>query len=250
VVGTYAGVDQVRDFDPFRTFEAETFGWSKGIATQKVSGGSAQFGGTAPNLVVKDIDNGDWTALSSVAFGDAGAASVTVKVKPLQAGGSIDLRTGSETGPVVGTIAVTGPVGEWTELTADLDALEGTEDLFFTYNGASGDLFELDTWSFAQAAAPSLDVSADAASRCVAGKSVLTVKVTNAEDVPVTATVTTPYGSKASIVLGAGKSASSAFTTRAASIPAATAEVSVTATVGGEQLSTVVNAPFAAHSCG
>ena len=61
VVGTYAGVEQVREFDPFRTFESETFGWSKGIATQKVTGGSAQFGTDSPNLVVKDIDNGDWT---------------------------------------------------------------------------------------------------------------------------------------------------------------------------------------------
>ncbi|WP_230415699.1 family 43 glycosylhydrolase [Micromonospora tarapacensis] len=61
VVGTYAGVAQVRDFDPFRVFEAETFGWSTGIATRKIDGGSAQFGGSAPNLVVSDIDNGDWT---------------------------------------------------------------------------------------------------------------------------------------------------------------------------------------------
>ncbi len=38
VVGTYAGVEQVRDFDPYRIFEAETFGWSKGIATAKVAG--------------------------------------------------------------------------------------------------------------------------------------------------------------------------------------------------------------------
>ena len=250
VVGDYAGVEQVRDFEPFRTFEAETFGWSKGIATQKVDGASAQFGAAAPNLVVKDIDNGDWTALSAVDFGDAGAASVTVKVKPLQAGGSIDVRTGSESGPVVGSIAVTGATGEWTQLTADLEDLTGTQDVFFTYKGGSGDLFELDTWSFAEAAGPSLDVTADAASRCVSGKSVLTVKVTNADEVPVSATVTTAYGTKSSISLAAGKSASSAFTTRLTGVPSGTAEVSVTATVGGQQVSTTVPAPYAAHSCG
>ncbi len=66
VVGTYAGVEQVKSFDPFRVFEAETFGWSKGIATEKITGASAQFGTGTPNLVVKDIDSGDWTALSSV----------------------------------------------------------------------------------------------------------------------------------------------------------------------------------------
>lgn len=250
VVGDYAGVEQVRDFDPYRTFEAETFGWSKGIATQKVDGGSAQFGSTAPNLVVKDIDNGDWTALSSVAFGDAGASSVTVKIKALQTGASIELRTGSETGPVVATIPVDAPAGQWAEITADLEGLEGTHDLFFAYKGGSGDLFELDTLSFGEAAAPSLDVSGDATSRCVSGKSVLTVKVTNADDVPVTATVTTPYGTKSSIAIAAGKSSSSAFTTRLANVPSGTAEVAVTATVGGEQVSAVVPVPFAAHSCG
>ncbi|MFH8249060.1 family 43 glycosylhydrolase [Microbacterium sp. B2969] len=250
VVGTYAGVDQVRDFDPYRTFEAETFGWSKGIATQKVDGGSAQFGATAPNLVVKDIDNGDWTALSSVAFGDAGAASVTLKVKPLQSGGSINVRTGSETGPVVGTIPVTGATGQWTELTADLAGLTGTHDVFFTYSGGAGDLFELDTWAFTQAEARSLDVSADVASRCVAGKSVLTVKVTNADEVPVTATVSTPYGSKSSLAVPVGKSVSNAFSTRLVSVPAGAAEVTVTATVDGEALSKVVQAQYPAHSCG
>ena len=250
VVGTYAGVEQVHDFDPFRTFEAETFGWSKGIATQKVTGGSAQFGTEAPNLVVKDIDNGDWTALSSVAFGDAGASSVTVKVKPLQAGGSISVRTGSETGAVVGTIPVTGTTGEWTELTADLAGVAGTQDLFFTYGGGSGDLFELDTWSFAEAAQRSLDVSAEASSRCVAGKSVLTVKATNADDVSVTASVTTPFGSKSSVTVAPGKSVSSVFTTRLANAPAGVVTVSVTATVDGEELTGVAEAPYAARSCG
>lgn len=250
VIGNFDGVDQVHDFDPYRTFEAETFGWSKGIATQKVDGGSAQFGATAPNLVVKDIDNGDWTALSSVDFGDAGPSSVTVKVKALQAGGSIDLRTGSETGPVVGNIPVNAPVGQWAELTADLEGLEGTHDLFFTYKGGSGDLFELDTWSFAEAAAPSVEVSAEATSRCVSGKAVLTVKVTNADEVPVTASVTTPYGAKSSIAVAAGKSASAAFTTRLGVLPSGVADVVVNATVAGQPVSATVAASFPARDCG
>ena len=87
-----------------------------------------------------------------------------------------------------------------------------------------------------------LDVTAETASRCVAGKSVLTVKVTNAETVPVTASVTTPYGSKSSVTVAAGKSVSSAFTTRLANAPAGTAEVSATATVEGEELTGAVQA--------
>ncbi|UDF12168.1 cell wall-binding repeat-containing protein [Antiquaquibacter oligotrophicus] len=148
VVGTYAGADQVRNFDPFRVFEAETFGWSKGIATEKVSGVSTQFGNGTPNLIVKDIDNGDWTALSAVDFGTEGAASVTVKVKPLQAGGQIQVRAGSNTGTVLATLPVSGTTGEWTELTASLTGAVGVHDVYFTYSGPAGDLFELDTWEF------------------------------------------------------------------------------------------------------
>lgn len=251
VVGDYAGVTQVRDFDAFRTFEAETLGWSKGIATAKIDGGSAQFGTAAPNLVVTDIDNGDWTGLSSVAFGDNGASSVTVKVKPLQSGGAIQVRSGSETGAVLGTIPVTGATGQWTELTADLVGATGSQDVFFTYTGATGDLFEVDTWSFAEAAAgPSVDVAAIASSRCIAGKSVLTLKVTNEDDVALAATVVTPYGGKSVSSIAAGKSSAQAFTTRLVAMPAGVATVAVTATIDGQPVSATVEAAYPALSCG
>ncbi len=172
VVGNYAGCRPGARLRPVpRRSRPRPSGWSKGIATAKVDGGSAEFGGTAPNLVVNDIDNGDWTALSSVAFGDDGAASVTVKVKPLQDGGEIQVRSGSADRHRPRHHPGDGQVGQWTELSAELKGATGTHDVFFTYAGPTGDLFELDTWSFTEAdAAPSLDVTAAAATRCVAGK--------------------------------------------------------------------------------
>lgn len=251
VVGTYAGVDQVRDFDPFRTFEAETLGWTKGIATAKIDGSSAEFGAGTPNLVVKDIDNGDWTGLSSVAFGDNGAESVTVKVKPLQAGGQIQVRAGSEDGQVLGTIPVTGTVGQWTELTADLEGATGTHDVFFTYSGPSGDLFELDTWAFTEAsAAPQLDVTATASLRCVAGKAIVTVKVANDDEVATAVEVSSAYGSKTIASVAPGKATSHAFTTRLANVPAGEITVSASATVGGQPVESEVTASYPAHNCG
>lgn len=252
VVGTYAGVEQVRDFDPYRTFEAETLGWSKGIATAKIDGGSAEFGGTSPNLVVTDIDNGDYTALSSVAFGEDGAESVTVRVKPLQAGGQIHVRSGSATGTVLGTIPVTGTAGEWTELSADLSGATGTHDVFFTFEGPSGDLFELDTWAFAEASAeePSLAVTATASTRCLAGKVVVAVSVANAEGVPVQAALSSSYGSKTIAAVAPGKSAAHVFTTRAGTIAGGTVEVTASATVDGQPVQTVVSAAYAGSSCG
>lgn len=98
--------------------------------------------------------------------------------------------------------------------------------------------------------APELEIEAEATTRCVAGKVVLAVKVTNADDVPVAASVTTSFGSKSSISIAAGKSASNTFTTRAASIPAAAAEVSVAGSIDGEEVTTTVEADYAAKSCG
>ncbi|QIG39502.1 family 43 glycosylhydrolase [Microbacterium sp. 4R-513] len=251
VVGTYKGVDQVRSFDPYRVFEAETLGWSKGIATAKIAGPSGEFGATAPNLAVTDVDNGDWTALSAVAFGDTGASSVTVKVKPAQAGGSIQVRSGSETGAVLGTLPVTGTAGQWTEITAPLEGATGTKDVFFTYSGPSGDLFELDSYSFTAApAAPSLDVSVVAGTRCVAGKTVVTVQATNGEVVPVAVSLSSSFGAKSIAALAPGSSTAQAFTSRQVSVPAGSVSAEVSATVDGKPISVTVDAPYAARSCG
>ena len=251
VVGTYAGVDQVRDFDPYRVFEGETLGWTKGIATAKVDGGSAEFGASAPNLVVKDIDDGDWTGLSSVAFGENGAATVTAKVKPLQAGGAIQVRLDSADGPVVGTIDVDGTTGTWAEATADLEGATGTHDVYFTYSGAAGDLFELDTLAFAEdEAAPSLDVAVTAGTRCVAGKAVVTVQATNHEDVPVSLVVESSFGTKSFASVAPGKNAVHAFTTRQQVVPAAAVAVNVSATVDGVPTAVSLSAPYDARSCG
>lgn len=247
VVGTYAGVEQVRDFDPYRVFEAETLGWSKGIATAPVDLPSAEFGEDVPNLAVTDVDTGDWTALSSVAFGDAGAASVTAHVRPLQEGARIQVRTGSETGPVLGTIEVDGTVGEWTEVTAELTGATGTHDVFFTYSGPSGDLLELDSWEFTAAdGEPTLDVTVTADTRCVVGRAVLTVRATNGEDQPVTVQADTAHGAKVFADLAPGRGASHAFTTRQVSLPAG--EVDVTLSADGVTVPTTV--PYAARSCG
>jgi len=245
VVGTYAGVEQVRDFDPYRVFEAETFGWSKGVATAKVDGGSPQFGDAAPNLVVRDVDNGDWTALSSVDFG-AGAASLTAKVRPLAAGATIEVRLGDVTAPVVATIPVDAPLGEWTEVTASLDGVTGVHDVYFTYAGPAGeDLFELDTWAFAR----DLAVSAAGSVRCFGRNAQLVVDVTNDASARITGSVATDYGTK-EYGVQPGTSKARTFPTEMATVPAGVATVTASAKVDGALVSVTLDVPYEAHSCG
>ncbi|SIR89636.1 family 43 glycosylhydrolase [Micromonospora avicenniae] len=249
VVGDYAGVDQVRNFDPYRVFEAETLGWSKGIATAKVDGASAEFGTAAPNLVVRDIDDADWTALSSVDFGADGAASVTAKVRALAAGGRIEVRLDDVAGPVVGTIQVDTPTGDWAEVTADLQGASGVHDVYFTYRGPAGeDLFEIDSWAFE--AVPPLDLSVTADTRCVGEKVMVTVRTANNEAVHVSASAESAYGTRPFGSVPPGKEKFRSFPTAAASVPAGEVTVTATATVDGEPVSASFTASYAARSCG
>lgn len=98
--------------------------------------------------------------------------------------------------------------------------------------------------------APELQVEASATTRCVAGKVVLAVTVTNEDEVPVTASVATSYGTKSSITVAPGKSVSNAFTTRAVNIAADAADVTATGSIDGEQVTTEVEAAYAAKTCG
>ncbi|MBE7702044.1 family 43 glycosylhydrolase [Oerskovia sp. Sa1BUA8] len=250
VVGDFAGVDQVKNLDPYQTLEAETFAWQQGLATKKVGTGSAQFGDDAPHLVVHDVDDGDWSALSAVDFG-AGAASVTARVKPLVAGASIDVRLDDRAGPVVATITLDAEIGDWVDASADLTDVAGVHDVYFTFSGPSGsDLVELDTWSFAAASeTPTLDVSVSAAARCLAGKVSLTVRAVNDGAGPVDVTMSTPFGRKTFEGLSPTRSAQQTFATRAGSVPAGAVTVTARATVDGRDVTTTQEATFDATDC-
>ncbi|HEX5859623.1 MAG TPA: beta-L-arabinofuranosidase domain-containing protein [Microbacterium sp.] len=98
--------------------------------------------------------------------------------------------------------------------------------------------------------APELDVTALASTRCVAGKVTLVVTATNNADVPVKLSLSTPYGSKQIASLAAGKSSSTAFTSRLGTIPEGQATVVASATVDGETVSVTVPAAYSAKACG
>ncbi|MCW3493421.1 family 43 glycosylhydrolase [Microbacterium sp. SSM24] len=97
---------------------------------------------------------------------------------------------------------------------------------------------------------PELEVSAAVTTRCVSGKVVQLVTVTNGEGFPVTLTATTAYGTKAFGSVAAGKSASASFTTRQASVPASNVALKATATVNGQPVTVDQEFAYPAASCG
>lgn len=104
------------------------------------------------------------------------------------------------------------------------------------------------TVTFEKKAAPALEASATATTRCVAGKVQLVVTVANDDDRALDVAITTPYGTK-SVDLAAGKKTSAAFSTRLATVPAGTAQVVVSADVDGQKVESTVPATYAAAGC-
>jgi arabinoxylan arabinofuranohydrolase len=255
IVGTRAGVAQVESFDPYRTFEAETLAWQLGVSTAKTDAPSVEFPehNGSGNMVLSSVDDGDFAALSGVDFG-AGAATVSARVKPLVAGGSIQVRLDDVDGPVVAEVAVDGALGEWTTVQADVTGATGEHDVFFVFAAPDGaaadaDLVEVDNWAFA--AADVLAFSAEVTTRCVAGKNLVqTVRVHNTDAVAITFTAESEFGRRDLGVVDPERGGSASINTRRSELAAGTVTVTATATVGGEQVQVSRQVATQAASCG
>jgi glucose/arabinose dehydrogenase len=98
---------------------------------------------------VGDIHNGDWIAFQPYALG--GETRFTARVSSGGSGGTLSVRTGSPTGPVLGSVAVpvTGGWDAFTEVSTTLAGVPaGTVTLYLTFSGGSGNLFDVDAFTF------------------------------------------------------------------------------------------------------
>jgi glucose/arabinose dehydrogenase len=98
---------------------------------------------------VGDIQNGDWIAFQPYAL--AGANRFTARVSSGGSGGTLSVRTGSQTGTVLGSVAVpnTGSYETFTDVSTNLSTVPaGTTTLFLTFSGGAGSLFDVDSFTF------------------------------------------------------------------------------------------------------
>ncbi|WP_207755423.1 ThuA domain-containing protein [Nonomuraea cypriaca] len=92
------------------------------------------------------IDNGDWSGYSQVST--ANARTFSARISSAGAGGTIQIRSGSATGTLLGTVAV--PVtGGWESFQTVTTTLTGTGSgpLFLVFAGGAGALFDIDTFT-------------------------------------------------------------------------------------------------------
>ncbi|MCD7770669.1 MAG: family 43 glycosylhydrolase [Oscillospiraceae bacterium] len=128
---TREGVEQIKDLDAFSVNQAETAVTTAGIT----------YFTSEDRTFITSISDGDWSAVSSVDFGNgANAFAATVRGK-----GIIEIRLDSADGTVVGNIQFnTGSDFETIVCTLD-KTVSGTHDLYFVFGGS----FVFDEWQFA-----------------------------------------------------------------------------------------------------
>jgi hypothetical protein len=123
------------------TVQAELFSSQSGVQVVNASGanGGARLGYIAA---------GDWAGYNNVNVG--GAISLRARVSSAGNGGTLQVRTGSQTGPIIGSVAVpvTGGWDTYTNVTTTLSGVPaGTANVYLTFAG-SGNLFDVDEFTF------------------------------------------------------------------------------------------------------
>ncbi|MET7670050.1 ThuA domain-containing protein [Micromonospora luteifusca] len=123
------------------TIQAEAFNSANGVSAFTKAGANG-------GQTIGYIDPGDWAAYNGVNL--TGVTSFTSRVVSGGAGGTIQVRTGSATGPVLGSVAVPN-TGSWTTFANVTTALSGvpsgTQNLYLTFTGSGTGLFDVDDFT-------------------------------------------------------------------------------------------------------
>ncbi|GAA4070895.1 hypothetical protein GCM10022248_44100 [Nonomuraea soli] len=144
-IQNHSASDQVA-FRNIRIKELSTGGTTTVEGEAYTSTGGVQVANHAPasgGRTAGYIDNGDWAGYSQVNV--SGATRFSARISSGGAGGTIQIRSGSQTGPVLGSVAVP-QTGGWENFqTVTTSLTSGSGPLFLTFTGGGGSLFDVDT---------------------------------------------------------------------------------------------------------
>ncbi len=123
----------------FYRIEAEDFDAMSGIKTENSTESGENVGW---------INNGDWLRFDDIDL--TGAQSVDLRVASNFEGGTIQIRTASPTGTVIGSASVsnTGGHQEWITVSTSINDVSGVQDLYLVFTGGSGYLFNINWLEF------------------------------------------------------------------------------------------------------
>jgi glucose/arabinose dehydrogenase/PKD repeat protein len=123
----------------------------------------ASHAGAEGGQTVGFTDNGDWTAFAPYALGNV--TSISARVSSAGPGGNIQVRAGSPTGTLLGSVAVpsTGSWDTFTTVSANLTAGPATSTtLYLVFTGVTGQghLFDLDAFTFGTGSSSTVEAEA------------------------------------------------------------------------------------------
>lgn len=135
-------LEQIEPFNPYRRVEAETMAWGYGLKTEKMPDG---------RICLTNIDDNESLCLRGVDF-KKGARTFSAMAACSVEGGYIELRLGSTTGKLIGTLPITpsGAMDKYKLMTCSVQEAEGVHDLYLCFKSTAqkDNLFFLDYWEF------------------------------------------------------------------------------------------------------
>lgn len=136
----------IATLNPYQLTQAETISWSEHVKA---------FQNDKVGVFVKALQNGAYTSAKNVDFGDIGASAFSARVGTTHNGGvTMEIRLGSQEGPIAGTVKVplTGGDDRWEVVNVKLDRkITGVQDVYFVFKGkASSNIMYFDYWKFSK----------------------------------------------------------------------------------------------------
>jgi predicted alpha-1,6-mannanase (GH76 family) len=126
--------------DAFSRIEAENFNYLKGVFVEQGDNPDD----TTPYLA--NIKNDFWTAYNQVSFGDYEAKAIEFRVSNPDNAGSIEVRLGSPTGTLIGTIDIPTDA-DWKTISSEIIPVDGIKNIYLVFKG-NGNLFQLNYFRF------------------------------------------------------------------------------------------------------
>ncbi|MFB6342742.1 glycoside hydrolase family 76 protein [Saccharicrinis sp. FJH62] len=128
--------------DAYQIIEAENFTYLSGIITAACSEGT--------DMV--RIKNGGYMAYYNVDFGLTGSATAEIRASCELTGGSIEIHSESETGPLLGTFNIpsTGSYDTYTAVSCEVTNIKGLQNIYLVYSG-SGTMLNINYFTFTEA---------------------------------------------------------------------------------------------------
>ena len=137
---TTKGVEPLQPVNPFERQEAETINQCEGVKCE----------GDYNGCYVTNISSGDYIKVRNLDFGEAGAQSLTAKMR-VEKKCTLTVRIDSKTGVLKARLPLQPTNGEWQEFSCELTSpITGVHDLFFSFSGNGNSLFDFDSWQFSQ----------------------------------------------------------------------------------------------------